>query len=119
MQDPNDDPALALSESFKKQGHLDKLKKEILAKPLNGTTFEDFIKTQVQNLVHKMVQEDESLIFKNRGSTSALLEASLFKNGYEKLDQGDISVDKFINENLQNESLKESIKNLINKEICE
>lgn len=61
-----------------------------------------------------MVKNDETLIFKNRGSTSALIEAQLFKDGYEKLNNEEFDLEKFIDqETIDNKGLQQRIKEML------
>lgn len=115
----NIDEARKLADQFKREGHLDKLKQEILSKEWdqnNSTkTVEQTIRTKVSTVVKNMVTEDENLIFKNRGSTSALIEAQLFKEGYKKLTDSDdgIKLDEYMHKTLHDPILIEQIqKNL-------
>lgn len=116
----DDQDAVKLAELFKKQGHLDKLKNEILRSKLansedseDSQTFEETVKKAVAETVKQMVSEDESMIFKNRGTTSALIETRVLKDEYAVLknDQSGTDIQKFISENLRDGKLKEEIRN--------
>lgn len=112
------DPAKELTDNFKKKGHFDKIKQEIVVKELskdgNGGTVEQFVKQRVTQIVNGMVKNDETLIFKNRGSTSALIEAQLFKDGYEKLNNEEFDLEKFIDqETIDNKGLQQRIKEML------
>ncbi|AGO10899.1 AaceriAFR611Cp [[Ashbya] aceris (nom. inval.)] len=118
MENLDQDPAVALAEVFKRKGYLDKLKLSILTEPVDPSTpcsdsLEHLIKGRVQELIRDMVVKDESLLFKNRGSTSAVLEAQLFKTGYNVLNNGDLCVDKIINEKLHDPGLTAQITELL------
>lgn len=115
----NIDEARKLADQFKREGYLDKLKQEILSKEWDqnnsNKTVEQIIRTKVSTVVKNMVNEDENLIFKNRGSTSALIEAQLFKEGYKKLTDNDdgIKLDEYMHSTLHDPMLIEQIeKNL-------
>lgn len=112
------DPAKELTDNFKKKGYFDKIKQEIVVKELskdgNGGTVEQFVKQRVAQIVNGMVKNDETLIFKNRGSTSALIEAQLFKDGYEKLNNEEFDLEKFIDqETIDNKALQQRIKEML------
>ncbi|AAS53982.1 AFR611Cp [Eremothecium gossypii ATCC 10895] len=118
MDNLGQDPAVALAEAFKRKGYLDKLKLSILTEPAHPGTpcsesLEHLIKGRVQKLIRDMVAKDESLLFKNRGSTSAVLEAQLFKSGYNVLNDGDLCVDKLIDEKLHDPTLTAQITELL------
>lgn len=86
----NQEDSKRLSDKYKKEGHFDKLKREILSNPWNSTeenseSFEQALRKRVASTVKEMVNEDEELIFKNRGLTSALIESQLVKDNYLKL----------------------------------
>lgn len=86
----NQEDSKRLSDKYKKEGHFDKLKREILSNPWNNTeenseSFEQALRKRVASTVKEMVNEDEELIFKNRGLTSALIESQLVKDNYLKL----------------------------------
>ncbi|CUS21072.1 LAQU0S02e05248g1_1 [Lachancea quebecensis] len=107
------DPAVNLADEFKKRGYFDEAKNRILAKHIPGsaaTTLEQFIKDRVASVVAGMVNEDESLVFKNRGSTTALIEGQLLKDGYEKLNTESIQIDAMLRRVLEDPSLKAEIK---------
>ena len=83
MSDREIDPAVKIADEFKKRGFFDEAKNSILAQPISDvepTTLEQFIRERVSSTVAAMVRGDESLIFKNRGSTSALIEGQLVKD---------------------------------------
>ncbi|CDO95304.1 unnamed protein product [Kluyveromyces dobzhanskii CBS 2104] len=104
------DPANDLAEAFKKEGHLDSLKKEILSQNVqDNINLEEFIKSRVRELVSDKVREDESLIFKNRGTTTALLEGQLFKEGFKNINLPTIDAEKLLNDSLNDEALKQKI----------
>lgn len=120
----DDQDAVKLAELFKKQGHLDKLKNEILRSKLansedseDSQTFEETVKKAVAETVKQMVSEDENMIFKNRGTTSALIETRVLKDEYAVLknDQSGTDIQKFISENLRDGKLKEEIRNKLIK----
>ncbi|AET38069.1 Shg1p Ecym_2330 [Eremothecium cymbalariae DBVPG len=118
MSAKSEDPAITLAEAFKRKGYLDKLKQSILTDALyaDGNTeenLETLVKKRVQELIKDMVHKDESLIFKNRGSTSALLEAQLFRTGYEMLKDDRVDVDKIIEDRLGDEELVSKIRSLL------
>ncbi|KAM3159981.1 COMPASS component SHG1 [Lachancea thermotolerans] len=107
------DPAVNLADEFKKRGYFDEAKNGILAGPIqesSTTTLEQFIKDRVTSVVAEMVNEDESLIFKNRGSTTALIEGQLLKDGYEKLNTESIQIDVLLRRVLEDPDLKAEIK---------
>lgn len=81
------DKARDLADLFKMEGHFDKLKESILSRSADdaGNSVAQLIRNEVSTVVRGMVLEDENLIFKNRGSTSALIESRLLKGSYEKL----------------------------------
>lgn len=112
----NVDEARKLADEFKREGHFDKLKQEILSQELNegGTdiSVEQLIRRKVDAIVRGMVADDENLAFKNRGSTSALIESQLFKDNYKKLSEGEdgFNVDEFIQEQLNATALRAQIK---------
>lgn len=96
------DQARDLAELFKKQGYFDKLKSEILSRQSNIITngnerssdsLEKLLKRLTTDMVKDMVNRDEELLFKNRGPTSALLEAQILKDNYKKLSEGKDGVD--------------------------
>lgn len=96
------DQARELAEQFKKQGYFDRLKSEILSRDSNIITngnvrssesLEKILKDLTTSTVKDMVNKDEELIFKNRGPTSALVEAQLLKNNYRKFNEGQNGID--------------------------
>ncbi|CAI4059307.1 hypothetical protein N7582_001338 [Saccharomyces uvarum] len=114
-----------LSDKYKKEGHFDKLKRDILSNTWNGTeegnkSFEQMLRDRVASVVKEMVNEDEDLIFKNRGLTSALIESQLVKDNYSKLnnknddnygnDARKFELDAYIHSKLQDPELLEMIK---------
>ncbi|CCD23498.1 Shg1p NDAI_0B04630 [Naumovozyma dairenensis CBS 421] len=118
------DPAKEFAEAFKKQGYFDQLKREILSKnwksnnddddgtnTTTSVTVEQTIKNKVADSVKDMVDKDPNLIFKNRGTTSALIEAQLFKDDYKKLSEGDnkILLTDFIQQTLNDQELTDGI----------
>lgn len=108
------DLAKDLADKFKKEGHLDNLKKEILSQTLkDDLDLEQFIKSQVKELTQAQVLQDESLVSKNRGTTTALLEGKLFKDGFRELNTEDVNVDELILWSLDNEKLREKIYNIL------
>lgn len=113
------DQAHVLAEKFKKLGYLDKIKQDILTKELESNdghgNIQDSIKKKVASMVNEMVNVDENLIFKNRGSTSALIEAQIFKNGYKKLGEGEggIKLDDYILKSVNDERLIDDMKEKI------
>ncbi|QHS71816.1 Shg1p [Saccharomyces paradoxus] len=121
----NEEDSKKLSEKYKKEGHFDKLKREILSNPWDSTeknseSFEQVLRERVASTVKEMVNEDEELIFKNRGLTSALIESQLVKDKYSKLsskidmDNGDATkrfeLDEYVHSKLQDPKLLEMIK---------
>ncbi|CCC68814.1 hypothetical protein NCAS_0B07300 [Naumovozyma castellii] len=118
----NIDRAKELAEEFKRQGFLDKLKHDILSQNWNkdestdntieAVNLQEAIRNKVMATVNEMVKNDENLIFKNRGTTSALIEAQLFKDKYKKLAEGDdgVPLDKYIQMTLSDPKLEEGIK---------
>ncbi|AMD19311.1 HBR410Wp [Eremothecium sinecaudum] len=119
MSANSEDPAIALAELFKRKGHLDKLKQSILTDSINNDNIdqnlETLIRTGVKNLIKDMVLKDENLIFKNRGSTSAILEAQLFKSGYNVLNNGETDIDKIIENRLNDKELENQIKSILHE----
>lgn len=114
------DPARELAEQFKKQGYFDRLKSEILSRESNIITnenvrssesLEKILKDLTAATVKNMVEQDEELIFKNRGPTSALVEAQLLKNNYKKFSEHENGIDltRYINGCLQDPSLYDTI----------
>ncbi|KAH9200056.1 complex proteins associated with Set1p component shg1-domain-containing protein [Zygosaccharomyces rouxii] len=91
MTDYNADDARKLADEFKREGYFDQLKRDILTQKHDNDELplEQSIRNNVASVVRKMVTDDENLIFKNRGSTSALIEAQLFKQGYKRLGEGE------------------------------
>ena len=124
---PNDvNKAEKLAELFKKQGYFDKLRNNILSQELGqhlddtkeqNTSFEEAIQKRVAMVVKDFVSRDENLIFKNRGTTSALLEAQIIKDNYKKLGEGDdgIDIERIIQKSLQSPDTINEIKNTLNK----
>lgn len=112
----NIDEARKVADEFKKEGHFDKLKQDILSQELRGGdvqgTIEQVIRDKVATVVKDMVAEDENLIFKNRGSTSALIESQIFKDGYKKLGEGQngVNVEDYIHDTLNDPLLSSRIK---------
>ncbi|QLL33902.1 hypothetical protein HG536_0F02270 [Torulaspora globosa] len=112
----NIDEAKKLADEFKREGYFDKLKQKILSQELNNgeaeTTIEQIIRHKVDTIVKGMVADDENLVFKNRGSTSALIESQLFKDNYKKLSEGNgaLNVDEYIQEQLNDKLLRSHIK---------
>ena len=110
------DPARDLTERFKKEGHFDKLKQEILAKTIecggDSKTIQEALKLSVSDVVRQLVNEDEEIVFKNRGSTSAMLEGQLIKNNYAKIKDSEFGVDveKFVGEALSDPAIIDEIK---------
>ena len=86
----------------------------------NSESFEQALRKRVASTVKEMVNEDEELIFKNRGLTSALIESQLVKDNYLKLgskmegDNGDgekkFDLDVYVRSKLQDPKLLEMIK---------
>ena len=78
------------------------------------------LRDRVASVVKEMVNEDEDLIFKNRGLTSALIESQLVKDNYSKLnnknddnygnDARKFELDAYIHSKLQDPELLEMIK---------
>lgn len=121
----NEEDSKKLSDKYKKEGHFDKLKREILSNPWDSTeknsgSFEQVLRERVASTVKEMVNEDEELIFKNRGLTSALIESQLVKDKYSKLSSnidmanGDATkrfeLDEYVRTKLQDPKLLEMIK---------
>lgn len=106
------DEARDLTEQFKKAGHFDKLKQEILSKNVvdSDKTLQEALKESVAQIVRELVGEDEEILFKNRGSTSALIEAQLMKSDYEKIKNSGVDIEKFVNDALANTNLLEKIE---------
>lgn len=118
MTASDQDEAVLLAELFKKQGYLDKLKNEIITKhitnPNDATksiTFEDAVKEEVKRTVRSMVENDENLIFKNRGTTTALIETRISKDDYQLLrgEASGIDIHNFVKENIQNTDVSEGV----------
>lgn len=108
------DPAKYLAETFKKEGHLDSLKNEILSQNVEGDiSLDEFIKSRVRDLVRDRVNEDESLIFKNRGTTTALLEGQLFKDGFKSLNTSNIDVEKLLSDSLDDATTRQKIRTIL------
>lgn len=111
---PYDEPR-DLTEQFKKAGNFDRLKLEILSRKVSGSdkTLQVALKESVAAIVNQLVSEDEEILFKNRGSTSALIEAQLMKRNYEKIANAPsgIDIEKFVNEALADPELLEKIEN--------
>lgn len=112
------DPAQELVDNFKRKGHSDKLKRDLLNSkwnPDNPLSLEQAVKQRVIEVVKQMVLEDESLIFKNRGSTSALLEAQLYKEQYRKLDDpsNNFQLESIIDELLKDSELSDRIRSIL------
>lgn len=120
------DQARELANQFKKQGLFDKLKLEIISRKSNIVTREngtlsDSLETVLKNLttsiVKEMVYKDEDLIFKNRGPTSALLEAQLLKDDYKRLNEGKDGID--LNKYLQSCINDPALYDIVYKELEE
>ncbi len=118
MSSTNNDEAVELAELFKKHGYLDKLKNEIITKHINDPndetktmTLEEAVKQEVKRVVHNMVKEDETLIFKNRGTTTALIETQISKDNYQLLhnDTSGIDIHNFVKDSIQHEESSNSI----------
>lgn len=107
------DEARRLADEFKRKGYFDKLKHDILTQNYETADepVEQAIKNNVAAVVRQMVVEDENLIFRNRGSTSALIEAQLFKQGYRKLGEGKngIQLEEYLNTTLKDPQLIQDI----------
>lgn len=114
--DANVDEARKLADEFKKEGHFDRLKHDILSQPLHqddsSSTVEQAVRAKVNAVVKRMVEEDENLIFKNRGTTSALIESQIFKDGYKDLSEGNdgLNVEEYIQEKLNEPALRDQLK---------
>ncbi|SCU97238.1 LAME_0F19020g1_1 [Lachancea meyersii CBS 8951] len=107
------DPAVKLANDFKKRGSFDEEKSRILSGPVDcaeQTTLEEYVRNRAASLANDMVKEDESLIFKNRGSTSALIEGQLVKNGFEKLNTDNLQIDAYLRKILEDPAFKDSLK---------
>lgn len=112
MSDREIDPAVKIADEFKKRGFFDEAKNSILAQPISDvepTTLEQFIRERVSSTVAAMVRGDESLIFKNRGSTSALIEGQLVKDGYEKLNTSTVKIDSTLRRALEDPEFKSRV----------
>ncbi|CCF57427.1 hypothetical protein KAFR_0C04370 [Kazachstania africana CBS 2517] len=120
MTGQDTDEAYLLAEKFKKQGYFDKLKQDILTESIDGNgdeTLEKKIKETVTDIVKNMVNEEEELIFKNRGTTSALIESKILMDNYKMLSENKepLNVEKTIKEALQNANLSDDIKATLEK----
>lgn len=108
------DDARKLADEFKREGYFDQLKRDVLTRNHENDELplEQSIRNNVADIVKKMVAEDENLIFKNRGSTSALIEAQLFKQGYKKLREGPkgIELEEYLHKVLNDSELTQGIK---------
>ncbi|CAI4056071.1 Shg1p SKDI_02G3670 [Saccharomyces kudriavzevii IFO 1802] len=128
----NEEDSKKLFDRYKKEGHFDKLKRDILSSPWDDTgegneSFEQMLRERVAITVKKMVNEDEELIFKNRGLTSALIESQLVKDSYSKLNDkndknnGDdakkFELDAYIRSKLQDPKLLEMIKSQLQETV--
>ncbi|BAO40747.1 COMPASS component SHG1 [Kluyveromyces marxianus] len=112
------DPAKDLADAFKKEGHLDKMKNEILSQNLkDDMNLEQFIREQVKKLVRSKVQEDESLVFKNRGTTTALLEGQLFKDGFKSLNTAEVDIENLLDVSLNSNVLEKQIRDILEAKI--
>lgn len=113
------DDARKLADEFKREGYFDQLKRDVLTQKHGNDELplEQSIRNTVTDIVKKMVTEDENLIFKNRGSTSALIEAQLFKQGYKRLGEGDngIQLEEYLHKVMNNSELTQDIKNKLNR----
>ncbi|CAL9736265.1 COMPASS component Shg1p [Monosporozyma servazzii] len=114
------DQARELAEHFKKHGYFDRLKSEILSRESNIITngnvrssesLEKILKELTAITVKDMVEKDEELIFKNRGPTSALVEAQLLKDNYKKFNEHEDGIDlsRYLSGCLQDPSLYDTI----------
>ncbi|CCE64757.1 hypothetical protein TPHA_0I02560 [Tetrapisispora phaffii CBS 4417] len=109
------DKAQELADLFKKHGYFDKLKQDILNKRIeNGeqsAQLQELVKLKVAQIVNEMVNSNEDLIFKNRGSTTALIEGQIVKDGYAKLNTGEngINLTEVIEESMSSEDMKNDI----------
>lgn len=109
------DEAKELAELFKKQGYFDKLKNDILSKDItqeeSKVKFDELVKEEVANAVKEMVNRDENLIFKNRGTTSALIETQFLKDDYNMLNENGkgIDIEEFIKENVSDIEIRQDI----------
>ncbi|SCU86917.1 LADA_0E01002g1_1 [Lachancea dasiensis] len=114
------DPAAKLADDFKRKGYFDELKKTILSRSTGASessTIEEFVRNRVSAVVGEMVNEDQSLISKNRGSTSALIEGQLLKNGYEKLNTIDLQIDSFLRRQLDDPEVKADLRSRLRKDL--
>ncbi|KAG0679761.1 COMPASS component SHG1 [Kluyveromyces marxianus] len=112
------DPAKDLADAFKKEGHLDKMKNEILSQNLkDDMNLEQFIRERVKKLVRSKVQEDESLVFKNRGTTTALLEGQLFKDGFKSLNTAEVDIENLLDVSLNSNVLEKQIRDILEAKI--
>ena len=112
------DPAKDLADAFKKEGHLDKMKNEILSQNLkDDMNLEQFIRERVKKLVRSKVQEDESLVFKNRGATTALLEGQLFKDGFKSLNTAEVDIENLLDVSLNSNVLEKQIRDILEAKI--
>ncbi|CCH61006.1 hypothetical protein TBLA_0D05120 [Henningerozyma blattae CBS 6284] len=123
MDKQNIDPAQQLVIDFKRQGHFDKLKNQILSNNIeNDQNIQDLIKLKIIEIVNQMVSKDESLIFKNRGINSALIESKIIKDDYKLLQNNEtendstknIDLNKFINDSLNDSTLYDEILQILN-----
>ncbi|SCV03804.1 LAMI_0H11100g1_1 [Lachancea mirantina] len=107
------DAAEKLVDDYKKQGHFDRLKNEFFTRnndALQGGNLENHVRARVDSVVKEMVEKDELLLFKNRGSTSALIEAQLLKDDYRRLDKEPVKIADAIQNGLETSSLKEQVR---------
>ncbi|SCV05166.1 LANO_0H01508g1_1 [Lachancea nothofagi CBS 11611] len=114
------DPAVKLADDFKKRGYFDEAKNNILCKAVEGSesvTLEDFVRDRVSTVVSEMVKEDESLIFKNRGSTSALIEGQLLKNDYDRLSTDSVDIRSLLQRQLDNPEFKNDLKTRLRRDL--
>ncbi|GAV52387.1 hypothetical protein ZYGR_0AG03780 [Zygosaccharomyces rouxii] len=118
MTEYSADDARRLADEFKREGYFDQLKRDVLTQKHENDELplEQSIRNNVADVVRKMVAEDENLIFKNRGSTSALIEAQLFKQGYKRLGEGEngIQLEEYLHKVLDDSELTQDIKNKLN-----
>lgn len=115
----NANDARRLADEFKREGYFDQLKRNILARgPENDElSLEQSIRNNVADVVKQMIADDENLIFKNRGSTSALIEAQLFKQGYRRLGEGEngIQLEEHLQRTLNNPELINEIRDKLTR----
>lgn len=140
------DKAQELATLFKRQGHFDKLKHKILTnkiepiptereKKQNIISYydeddetsntkvefevEELIKLKVKQIVQDMVEKDSDLVFKNRGTNTALIESKIFKDDYNELSLGQnaINLNQYIHNALTDPDLIDEILHIVEPQI--